>query len=123
MTPALTEGVLSATITEALRLRDRMRADGATATELDAALEKTLRAAWPFAREWKVLCATCRDYGLDLHQCAGDATCGRTRPHLPHDYGEPCWCAAGKRFRAPMKTEDDFTQAGTVKRRPSRFGR
>jgi len=120
---SVTDGVLSETILEALRIRDRMRADGASVEECDAALEKTLRASWPQTREWKHLCGECRDYGLIIRGCPGDKPfCGRRKVHLPHEYGEPCFCAAGGRFKPKPKSGEDFTEATKV-RQPTRFGR
>lgn len=115
--------VLAATITVALQIRDRMKADGATTEECHAALEKTLRVSWPQRQEWKYLCHDCCDYGLIMVRCNGDRACGRYQRHLPHDYGTPCWCSRGEPFKAKPKADDDFTQAGTAKRSMTRWGR
>lgn len=48
---------LGATLLEALRLRDQMRAEGTPDAECKAFLARTVRAAWPFTRVWKTLCA------------------------------------------------------------------
>lgn len=112
------------TLTEALRLRQAMRSDGQTAEELDRGFACVLREVWPLTRVWKYLCETCRDHGLELHQCAGDATCGRVKVHAPHEYVTPCWCAAGNRYKPKERRPDDFAEAGkTAKRQPTRFGR
>lgn len=118
----IAEGVLAETIRTALQIRDQMKADGATTQECHAALEKTLRASWPQRREWKYLCQDCRDYGLITVECDGGRSCGRDQPHLPHDYGTPCWCSRGEQFKAKPKADDDFTQAGTA-RKMTRLGR
>lgn len=117
-------GTLAQTIREALEMRERMKADGATWEALDVAMERTVRAAWPKGREtaWMYLCPECRDYGLIMHDCPGDATCGRPKPHLAHDYGTPCWCDKGRRFKERPKSEQDFTQA-TKSKPPTRWGR
>lgn len=112
---------LSETLIEAIRLRDQMRTDGATEAELTAGFEKVLREVWPTARTWRYLCETCRDYGLEMKACPGDATCGRTFPHAAHDYGDPCWCKAGNRYKS--KARDDDPGGAGAKRKPSRFGR
>lgn len=121
---AQADGVLSATILEACRLRVAMKADGATEAELDAAMERTIRQCWPFTREWHFRCRECEDHGLQMRDCPGDSTCGRHKPHLAHDFGQPCWCAKGAAFTKKLhpQTDDDFTKATKVKQ-PTRFGR
>lgn len=117
------ESGIGETVKECFRIWDRMKADGATFAERCAALERTLRIIWPFTREWKYLCQSCDDCGLQLHMCPGDATCGRTKPHLEHGYGTPCWCEAGARYRVTPKTpETDVAAAARVKQ-PTRYGR
>jgi hypothetical protein len=118
-----TDGALADTIKEALRLVDVQRAQGATKAECDAYLEKVVRESWPVTREWKYLCDKCGDTGLEMRECQGDATCGRSKRHLPHEYGDPCWCSAGARFRAKPKSDEDFSQATAKTKKPSRFGR
>ena len=119
---SLTDLQLGKTFVAAMELWDGQKANGVTIEDRLICLERTLRAAWPQTREWKFLCQNCRDYGLVIEQCAGDATCGRDRPHLPHDYGTPCWCSAGQRFRErPKPSPEDFTAAGQSK--PTRIGR
>lgn len=127
-------GALAATMTEAMRIWDEQKADGVPVVDRQAGLIKTLQAAWPKGRSepWHDLCASCRDYGLVMHDCPGDATCGdapagsthqrRKVPHLPHEYGSPCWCDKGKRFRIKPKTAEDFTGAGRHGK-PTRIGR
>src|SRR3990167_3501486 len=98
MSPSL--GVLSQTFTAAMALWDQQKADGVGREDRLICLEKTLRAAWPQTREWKYLCRTCADYGLEMATCDGrSGRCGRTRPHLPHEFGTACWCNAGQKFR------------------------
>lgn len=119
-------GRLSAAVMAAIEIRDKLKADGVTGAELDAGLEGVLRDMWPKGREWKYLCQQCGDLGLEMHACPGDATCGRPREHLPHDYGTPCWCEKGKRFREKPKPEpSEFTEAGKTPKRQSfsKFGR
>lgn len=95
-------------------MRTEMRAKGADQAELDMATERIVRANWHFTREWKYLCQRCQDLGLELFDCPGDATCGRDKPHLPHAYGQPCWCGAGAKFKQKPRSEDDFQDAGKV---------
>lgn len=113
-----TDGALSETFKQAMRLWDSQKADGVSEPERLQQLENILRVAWPKGREepWKSHCSECRDYGLVLAVCPGDATCGRSKPHLLHDFGKPCWCALGRRFHEKSKpTAEDFTQAGRSK--------
>lgn len=121
----LNEGVLSATIRAALLEYDNQRAAGASEAELARNFEQTVRASWPFVREWRFLCQRCFDFGLEMGRCPGDATCGRPKEHLAHDFGTPCWCSAGNRFKVTEKTPDDAIAAAarTPKRQPTRFGR
>ncbi len=116
------EGTLAATVREAMRLWDVQKADGLSRAERLAGLERTIRAAWPFTREWKYLHEDCLDLGIVMHTCDGDDSCGRHFAHLPHVYGRPCWCSLGAKFRGkPKPSGDDFTQAG--KSKPTRVGR
>lgn len=111
-------GILAQTLIAALQHWAAQKADGVSLEEREAGLAKTLRAAWPKGREepWRYLCESCEDTGLRTSDCAGDATCGRAKPHGPHAFGEPCWCPLGARFRAkPKPTAEDFTQAGRSK--------
>lgn len=119
------DGILAQTLKAAMGFWDAMKADGASFQARCEALERTLRASWPFTREWKYLCQTCGDYGLEMLECPGDTTCGRLKPHLPHDFGRPCWCSAGARFRGkPKPAPEDFAAAGKTKSKPfTRIGR
>ena len=120
----ITESVLGQTIKAALIEWDAQKLAGATLYERRRNLEQTLRAAWPQTREWKFLCQECRDYGLQMMDCPGDATCGSAKPHLAHDYGVPCWCKVGARFKAKERTEQTAVEsAARVKKSPTRFGR
>lgn len=106
-----------------MQMRESMRADGAEEREIEAATERSVRSSWPFTREWKYLCQQCSDYGLVMHECPGDATCGRHKPHLAHEFGKPCWCSLGQRFKARPKTETDFQEAGKMKKPDRSFTR
>ena len=79
-----------------------------------------LRDTWPRRRPkpwWKCFsryqCDVCRDYGLILSEiaCPGDGECGDIIPHGAHEFGWPCHCVKGARFRPPVKSADDFQQA------------
>ena len=115
---------LSRAIEEALQLRAELKAKGLPAEELAHAFTAAVRDVWPKAREWKYLCQACAGYGLEMHACPGDRTCGRSTEHGPHEFGKPCWCSAGKPFRdKPAASPSQFTDAGkTPKRQMSRFG-
>lgn len=114
---------LAETISAALQIRDTMRGDGVPEAECAAALERTIRASWPFTREWHVLCARCEDTGLEMRQCSGDAMCGRRNLHPPHAYGTACWCEKGKPFRPKQAGSDDELVGVAKTKKPSRFGR
>jgi len=115
---------LRESIDQALKMREELKAKGLSPADLAFSFEAVVREVWPFTREWKYLCNACGDYGLEMHECPGDATCGRHKPHLAHEYGSPCWCSAGARFREKQKpTPEDFTAAGKAPRKqPTRFG-
>ncbi len=117
-------GQLAQVFQTAMRLWDADKAAGMPLGERLRNLEQTLRAAWPQTREWKYLCQQCHDYGLVMNVCPGlrEAICGRTKPHYAHEFGTPCWCSAGQRFKdKPKPTAEDFTMAG--KSKPTRVGR
>lgn len=40
------------------------------------------------------VCDACEDTGWVYHQCPGDSTCGRHKPHLGHSYVTACPCRA-----------------------------
>lgn len=126
---------LGAIVATALKIRDTLKASGMVGADLDRGLETVLRETWPRPKDrtepWHDACVNCRDYGLEILWCPGDATCGThpvtkgpRKPHAPHEYGRPCWCAAGRRHheKAIPTAEDAVTQA--AKRKPmSRWGR
>lgn len=41
---------------------------------------------------WRDECGACSDTGWEPKTCDGSALCGRTKPHRPHDYVQPCSC-------------------------------
>jgi hypothetical protein len=117
-------------------LWDAQKRDGVSQAERVACMEKTLRVAWPQAREWKYLCKTCFDTGLIVKVCQPGDRCDGvsmrldTRHDHPgkyarlcqndpdgvviHDYGVPCFCSRGERFKDRPKGGDEgdgFTQA------------
>lgn len=114
---------LAATVMECFRVWDRMKAEGGTIADRDALIQTALRQCWPFTREWKYLCATCDDLGLEMHRCPGDATCGRSNPHYAHDFGKPCWCSAGQKFRPKGKSQEDIVSQAARTRPMTRAGR
>lgn len=123
-------GRLASSYVEAMAVLDAQKVAGVPFDVRVRGLEQTLRAAWPpQVREWKLLCQQCEDHGLIISLCPGDATCGdnpqthRARPpHLLHEFGKPCWCAAGRRFlETPKPSAEDFRAA--AKSKPTRIGR
>lgn len=115
----LTESALAATYVEALRIWDAQKEQGVSREERLSGLEQTLKSAWPQTREWKYLCRECSDYGLVMSTCPGDATCGRNHTHQPHEFGRPCWCSNGAKFRATPETP----AAEKPVRKPTKMGR
>lgn len=122
--PNTSDSVLVQSIMGAIAQRDAQKAAGASDAELDANLEATLRACWPVTREWKYLCETCGDTGWRVQTCPADP-CLRDRPHLPHEYVTPCWCAKGQHQRAKPAEDTVLNNAAdtTTRRRPTRIGR
>lgn len=123
-----TEGPLAATFRVAMEHWDAQKADGVSFAERAKGLEQSLRAAWPKGREegWKYLCDDCSDYGLVMGKCPGNTTCGRTFPHQAHDFGWPCVCPKGARFREkPKSPSDGLTSAGKSPKKSgfTKFGR
>ncbi len=116
-------GRLATVYTEAMTLWDQLKVNGVSLEDRQRGLETVLREVWPQTRAWHYLCPACDDVGLAMVWCPGDVTCGRRTPHLPHDFGEPCVCPRGARFREkPKPTPDDFAAAGKQKRM-TRVGR
>ncbi len=132
------ESVLVQTYWAAMAQWDTQKADGVALADRVAGLSKTLRACWPFTREWKELCGNCSDTGLVMAVCRRGARCdgismridsAHDRPskyqrlcarhpesEYEHDYGTPCWCPLGARFREKAKpAAEDFAQAGKLK--------
>jgi hypothetical protein len=101
-----TDYQLGKTIVEALRLRDLMRAEGATKADLDAAMLKTVKAAWPTVTEEDDRRCACGDTGAVIHTCPGHRRCPVSQHprHGPHTYLTPCSCSEGTRFIPPART-------------------
>lgn len=141
-----TNRTLPEAIEEALKLRDQMRDDGVSEADLAAGFERVVRDVWPFTREWHYLCEQCNDTGLVIYVCRPGARCNglSTRVDGPretagkyrrlcalhpdsdytHEYGEPCYCPKGDRFkRAPKPEQDDLQDAARKPKQPTRFGR
>lgn len=134
------------TVQEAIRIRNVARAAGESETEIIAALERSIREAWPKGREWHYLCDRCNDYGAIHHVCRAGQRCPgiSTRTDGPkespgkyqricakhpeseyqHDYITPCSCPAGDRFRPAVRSAaNDVEQAAkTPKKSFKKFG-
>jgi len=137
---------LGAVVLEAIAYRDGLKAKGASQTDLDAGLEAILRDRWPKPHDrttpWRYLCELCQDTGLRIFTCRPSARCNgiSTRTDGPgsragkerrlcvmatdetHEYGEPCVCERGARFRPRARGVDDFVSAAKASK-PTRFGR
>ena len=137
-------GILAQTFGEAMRQWDHQKRDGASLDERQANFEKTLRAAWPQARDWKYLCQRCDDAGWMFRTCTPETPCGRpftlppTQSHHPdftgqgrcspgHSYVVPCVCSKGQAYarqmNPPQASPEDFTKSGKTSKptRPGRF--
>ncbi len=141
-------GELAQTVLGAVKIRRQMRDDGASVEECDHYLEGVLRSSWPKGRveQWHYLCDECRDTGLVMLECTPTNRCDgiSTRidhwrdkpgkyqrlcvrdPTYSHDYGVPCRCLRGDRFRQNFTpSAPDVTSLGRGRRKhqtPSRFG-
>lgn len=126
---------LGTIVMDALKMLEELKAKGLDREARDKALETVLRDAWPKphgrTEPWHDNCSNCRDYGLEMRWCQGDATCGvnpvtkRPRPpHAPHEYGKPCFCSAGRRHqeKSAPTAEDAMTIAAKPKKPMSRWG-
>jgi ferredoxin len=117
--------VLYHTFVEADRLRTQMLKDGATREAANDIVAKALEQAWPKGRNepWRYLCESCQDSGWRVFRCRGDASCGRVRVHLEHEYVQLCWCAKGQDMKPKSRgTDDELASVGKTQK-PSRFGR
>jgi len=126
---------LGTIVAAAIKMRDELKAGGLAGEELDNALVPVLKDSWPKPKDrtepWHDACANCRDYGLEMRWCPGDATCGPNpvtkgpRPkHGPHDYGVPCWCPKGRQFQEKLAPTPEDAETIAAKRKPmSRWGR
>lgn len=119
---------LGVIVTEALTIRDQLKAGGMVGDELDRGLEAVLRDTWPKPKgrtePWHDVCDACRDYGLEMHWCPGDVTCGRVKVHAEHEYGRPCWCKAGrKHHEKAIPTEEDAVTLAAKRKPMSRWAR
>src|SRR2546428_38737 len=68
-------GPLAQSFIAAMQFWDRQKTEGVSLETRVAGLEKTLRAAWPFTREWKLLCARCGDTGWAESTCTPATPC------------------------------------------------
>jgi hypothetical protein len=133
---------LGETFVEAMKLWDRMKAEGVSLEERRAVMERTLRAAWPQSRVWHYYCDRCDDTGWHHKTCTSQMPCGRPfklpkqsaddwtgrgRCAPGHTYVEPCLCEKGRTRLAQLmkerRVEDEVAMAAKASKPPSRFGR
>jgi hypothetical protein len=122
-----TERQMADAIMAAVDVRQRLKADGATGGELENGLALVVKESWPKHRPepWRYLCATCLDSGLELRICHDGQACGLAngKPHEhPHEYGVPCFCSLGRRFKTRERSPEDAVSAAAKVSKPTRFG-
>ncbi len=136
-------GPLATAYGEMMAICDQMKTDGVSREDRAKGIEATLRQMWPFTREWKYLCNECNDTGLVMRICRDGARCDGTstradssfqpagkfqrlctmQQSYEHEYGTPCFCSLGARFREKPKHDPaDFSDAGRTSK-PTRIGR
>lgn len=121
---------MATTIMAAVDIRQRLKADGASGHELEGGLEAIVRETWPKPTSgrtdpWHYNCDACADSGLELHICRDGKSCGMAhgkRHAAPHEYGTPCWCERGHRFKARQRTQEDAVAVAARVAKPTRFG-
>lgn len=136
-----TDSVLAQTYHAAMVQWDQQKADGMPLAERLAALEKILRAAWPFTRTWHYGCDACSDTGWEPGVCRngscgrpfklpkqrGDDWTGRGRCTEGHTFVRPCSCAKGRAFWQQLmherSPEDAITTAARTSKSMTRLGR
>lgn len=146
MTPKSgTDQSLGCVVMAAIATADQMRADGASQVECLDVVEQVLRYGFPHGRPWKYLCQSCQDTGLDMRVCQRGDRCNgvSTRTDGPkerpgkyrrlcavdtagdytHEYGVPCFCSLGQKFRDHPPSAEDFTSAGKTSKPMTRWGR
>ena len=139
-----TASPLADAVLEGVAMRDKMIAEGTPMADVNAAMEALVRDVWPNTRVWKYTCNRCGDTGLEILTCRKGERCDgvSTRSNGPkepsgnyqrlcamdpesdyeHDYGVPCFCSRGDKFRPKNREQGDgFEQA--TKSKPTRFGR
>lgn len=140
MTPE--EGQLSKTFREAMRLCDRMKAEGVSKDEREAFVAKALKAGWPKTREepWHYVCEACGDSGWRVRECvsrscgrpfklpnqAGDDHTGQGRCADGHSYAAPCYCAKGQiqqRCLLKQRQPEDAMALAARTSKPTKVGR
>lgn len=135
-------GKLAAVFKEAMRLTDRMKADGVPKDERETFVATALREAWPKSREtpWVYYCDVCSDTGWAVRTCV-QGSCGRPfklpKQHADdrtgqgkcrggHTYAAPCDCARGEVQRRALLKErrpEDAIDVAAKVAKPTRLGR
>jgi len=136
-------GPLATSYDEMMALSDKLKADSVPAEERQKGIEAVLRQMWPFTRTWKYLCEKCNDTGLIIKVCRQGDRCNgiSTRSDSPyqepgkyqrlctmnetyeHEYGVPCFCSLGARFREKPPQNDPTGFSDVGKSKPTRIGR
>jgi hypothetical protein len=139
-------GPLVQSFMQGMKFWEDEKAQGVSLPDRVSHLATILRASWPFQREWHYVCEQCGETGLVMAVCRKGARCNgiSTRTDFAgqtpgkykrlcwqhpdsdyeHDYGMPCWCEKGERFRVVAKAAESYATAGKSKSKPmSRIGR
>jgi hypothetical protein len=137
-------GPLAQAWRQALQLAEKMKAEGASASERQQYIANVVREAWPKMREepWHYLCAACEDSGWIWHTCvnrscgrpfklpgqAGDDGTGQGRCQEGHTYVLPCtMCEKGRGYRRQLRKEprqqEDAVAVAARTSKPTRAGR
>lgn len=104
---------------EAMAMCEQMRAGGASMAEVARSLELHLRAVWTHIQAREYGCDVCSDSGVEVMNCPA-RKCARHRPHMPHEYVRPCFCAAGERWKVKPPSEHDAIAAAARTSKPVR---
>lgn len=127
---------------EAMRMVDRMKAEGASKDDRESYVAGVLREAWPKGRTqpWRYICEPCRDTGWLYKTCIrgscgrpfrfprakGDDWTGKGHCTGGHPYVEPCSCEKGQVQRRQLlreRSSEDALETAARTSKPTRIGR